>query len=63
MKKIINKLLAAILFLGVVENSTAEEWKSYKIKVNNERKNSDDVITLNEGDMAEFVHFVATSNN
>ena len=61
MKKLINKLLAATLFLGVVGNSTAEEWKTYKIKANNdERKKSEDVITLDEGDKAEFVHFVST---
>lgn len=52
--------MAATLFLGVVGNSTAEEWKTYKIKAKNERKNSDDVITLDEGDKAEFVHFVSS---
>ena len=60
MKKLINKLLAAILFLGIVGNLSAEEWKTYKIKVKGEIKNSDDVITLDEGDKVEFIHFIAS---
>ncbi|MDB4341694.1 hypothetical protein OAA59_00610 [bacterium] len=62
MKKLIKKLLAATLFLGVVGNVQAEEWKTYKIKVTNERKNSEDVITLDEGDKAEFIHLIASTN-
>jgi hypothetical protein len=64
MKKLINKLLAATLFLGVVGNSTAEEWKSYKLNINNsnsdEPKWSDDIISLNEGDRLDFVNFLGS---
>jgi len=64
MKKLTNKLLAATLFLGVVENSTAEEWKSYKLSINkpdgDHSKWSDDIISLKEGDRLDFVNFLGS---
>jgi hypothetical protein len=64
MKKLIKKLLAATLFLGVVGNSTAEEWKTYRFKFSNVKAEySDDIIELKKGDKAEFINLVASSND
>ena len=61
MKKLIAKILVGIFSLGLWFNLSAEEWKIYKLKNDPAFGNefSDDVIILNEGDKAEFVHFVA----
>ena len=61
MKKLINKLLAATLFLGVVGNSTAEEWKTYKFTdVNKRGIPHPDEIKLNKGDKVEFVNMISS---
>ena len=61
MKKLIAKLLVGIFSLGLCLNLSAEEWKTYKIKLEKGGQElSDDVITLEAGDKAEFVQFIAS---
>jgi hypothetical protein len=63
--KIINKLLlTGVVALGLLTSVTAEEWKTYKIKLTTDgQKLSNDVITLEQGDKAEFIHFIGTNYN
>jgi plastocyanin len=64
MKKLINKLLAAILFLGVVGYAQAEEWKTYKF-TDPEKRNTPhpDVIKLEKGDKVDFVNMITSHLN
>jgi hypothetical protein len=67
MKKLIAKLSLRIFSLGLCVNLSAEEWRTYKFTQGGSQgvkdTYSEDVITLEKGDKAEFVNLITAHNN
>ena len=62
MKKLIAKLLVGAFSLVLCVNLSAEEWKTYKFTDPDKSRSQPhpDVITLNKGDIAEFVNMISS---